>query len=102
VQAFSREAKTSLTEELGRVSEAAAQRTEKRLSQITSGLERQRDELVAALEQRLGQVELEFRKRVQSIADGAESDRAVLEERLQALARRIDEAAANAEARLGA
>jgi hypothetical protein len=102
VQAFSRDAKTSLTEELGRVSEAGAQRTEKRLSQITAGLERQRDELVAALEQRLGQVELEFRKRVQSIADGAESDRAVLDERLQALSRRIDEAAANAEARLGA
>ena len=39
---------------------------------------------------------------MQSIADGAESDRTVLEERLQTLARRIDEAAANAEARLGA
>ena len=36
------------------------------------------------------------------LADGAEADRTVLEERLQALQRRIDEAAANAQAQLGA
>ena len=102
VQAFARDAKTSLQEELGRVSEAGAQRAEKRLSQVTSGLERQRDEFVAALEQRLGQIELEFRERLQSIADDAESDRAVLEERLQALARRIDEAAGERRGRASA
>jgi hypothetical protein len=102
VQTFARDARSSLAEELSRVADAGAQRVEKRLSQITAGLERQRDEFVTSFEQRLGQVELEFRARLQSMADGAESDRAVLEERLQALQRRIEEAAANAEARLGA
>jgi hypothetical protein len=102
VQAFARDAKSSLGEELARVTDVGAQRVDKRLQQITAGLERQRDEFVASLEQRLSQVELDFRSRIQSIADGAESDRAVLEERLQALQRRIDEAAASAEARLRA
>ena len=101
VEAFSRDAKGLLAEELARVTDAGAQRVDKRLSQITAGLERQRDEFVASLEQRLGQIELEFRTRVQSIADVADADRAVLEERLQALQRRIDDAAATARARLG-
>jgi hypothetical protein len=74
------------------VAEVGSQRVDKRLRLVTAGLERQRDEFVAELQRRLAQLELELRARITSIADEAETERAVLEVRLQELARRADEA----------
>src|SRR5207237_259847 len=61
VGVFAREAESVLAERLAHVGDAGAQRLERRLSQIGAGLERQRDELVAALEQRLADAESQAR-----------------------------------------
>jgi len=92
VHMFAREAESVLAERLAQVADTGAQRVEKRLGQVTAGLERQRDEFVSALQQRFGQLELELRERIRSIADEAEAERAILDRRLQDLARRADEA----------
>jgi len=94
VHMFAREAESVLAERLAQVAETGTQRVEKRLGQITAGLERQRDEFVGELQQRLSQLELELRDRIRSIAEDAETERAVLDRRLQELARRADEALA--------
>jgi hypothetical protein len=91
VHMFAREAESVLAERLAQVADSGTQRVEKRLSQVTAGLERQRDEFIGALQQRFSQLELELRGRIRSIADDAESERAVLDRRLQELARRADE-----------
>ena len=98
VESYAREASTVLAERLAHVGDAGAQRVEKRMSQISAGLERQRDELVAGLDQRLSDAEAELRRHLQRIATDAESERAVLDARLQELARRIDESAARSAA----
>jgi DNA anti-recombination protein RmuC len=81
-----------LAEQLAQVAKSGSARVEKRLAHATMGLEQQRDEFVAELQRRLAQLELELRERFRSIADEAEAERAVLEQRLQELARRADEA----------
>jgi hypothetical protein len=91
VHMFAREAESVLAERLAQVADSGTQRVEKRLSQVTAGLERQRDEFIGALQQRFSQLELELRERIRSIADDAESERAVLDRRLQELSRRADE-----------
>ena len=48
---------------LAQVGDAGAKRYEKRLAEIASGLERQRDELSATLEQRFAEVEGDLRRR---------------------------------------
>jgi hypothetical protein len=88
---FAREAESVLAERLAQVADSGTQRVEKRLRQVTAGLERQRDEFVSALQRRFGQIELELRERIRGVADEAEAERAVLEQRLQELARRADE-----------
>ena len=70
------------------------------MSQVVAGLERQREEVVAALEQRLGEREAEFRRHLQVIAADAESERSVIESRLQELTRRVDDAIAQTRERL--
>jgi colicin import membrane protein len=91
VQAFAREAQSVLGERLAQVGDAGAQRLEKRLSQVTDGLERQRVEAVQEFESRLTQAEQELRRRLDGLAADTEAERAVLDARLRELAKRIDE-----------
>jgi hypothetical protein len=92
VHIFAREAESVLAERLAQVAESGTQRVEKRLRQVTAGLERQRDEFIGELQRRFAQLELELRERMRSIAEEAESERAILDRRLQELSRRADEA----------
>ena len=91
VHMFAREAESVLAERLAQVADSGTQRVEKRLRQVTAGLERQRDEFIGSLQQRLGQLEMELRERMRGLADEAEAERAALDRRLQELARRADE-----------
>ncbi len=91
VERFAREAEGVLSERLNRVSDAAAQRVEERLALLRGALERQRDEALRSLEDRAHQVESGLRERLQEIASDAEAERAVLDGRLQEIARRLDE-----------
>jgi uncharacterized phage infection (PIP) family protein YhgE len=92
VQMFVREAQTVLGERLAQVGDAGAQRLERRLTEVTERLERQRDEAIGNFEGRLTQAEQDLRRRLDTLAADAEAERAVLDARLQELARRIDEA----------
>jgi hypothetical protein len=96
VQAYAREAERVLAEQLAQVGSAGAQRLEKRLSQAAEALDRQRGEAMASYEQRLLGAEHELRRRLDTLSADAEAERAVLDARLQELARRIDEATARA------
>lgn len=91
VERFAREAEGVLGERLNHVSDAAAQRVEERLALLRGALERQRDDAMRSLEDRAHQVESSLRDRLQEIASDAEAERAVLDGRLQELARRLDE-----------
>lgn len=91
VQAFAREAQTVLAERLSQVGDAGAQRLERRLTQVTESLGRQRDEAIANFESRLVQAEQDLRRRLDGLSADTEAERAVLEARLRELARKIDE-----------
>jgi hypothetical protein len=91
VHMFTREAESVLAERLAQVADSGTQRVEKRLHQVTAGLERQRDEFIASLHRRLSQLELELRERMRTLADEAEAERAALDRRLQELSRRAEE-----------
>jgi hypothetical protein len=101
VAVFSREADSVLGERLSQVAEAGVQHLEKRLRQITAGLERQRDEFLEALERRLADAETMLRERVEALNAEGRVERDVLDQRLRDLSARIDETAARARARLG-
>jgi hypothetical protein len=96
VQAFAREAESVLAERLSHVGDTGAQRLEKRLSQITAGLERQQIDAIDTFDQRIAAAEQELRRRLEVLAADAEAERAVLDARLQELARRIEDAIARA------
>ena len=102
VQAFAREA------ERARRASSAESRRRGRAADSRSGCARSPPASsasgrgVAALEQRLGQAEPSSGHACSSSPRTPSAERAVLEGRLQELARRIDEAAASAEARLRA
>jgi hypothetical protein len=100
VEMFAREAHSALAERMAQISDSGAMRLEKRLSQISAGLERQREEFLAALEQRMAAAEQDIRERVQRLAASGETERSVLEARLAELSRRIDEVMQQAERRL--
>jgi len=91
VHMFAREAESVLAERLAQVADSGTQRVEKRLRQVTAGLERQRDEFIASLQRRLAQLEVELREHMRDLADEAEAERAALDRRLQELARRADD-----------
>jgi hypothetical protein len=91
VHMFAREAESVLAERLAQVADSGAQRVEKRLRQVTAGLERQRDEFIASLQRRVAQLELELRERMRALADEAEAERTAIDRRLQELARRAEE-----------
>lgn len=96
VERFAREAEAVLQERVSQVSDAAAARVEERLSRLRGTLERDRDEAIASLEERAHEVEVGLRARLSEIAADAEADRAVLDARLQELARRLEELTARA------
>jgi hypothetical protein len=90
VHMFAREAESVLAERMAQVADTGTQRVEKRLLQVTAGLERQRDEFIASLQQRLSQMEIEVRDRLKALAAEAEAERSILDRRLQELARRAE------------
>ncbi|HEY7705752.1 MAG TPA: hypothetical protein VH968_01125 [Gaiellaceae bacterium] len=94
VHMFAREAESVLAERMAQVADTGTQRVEKRLLQVTAGLERQRDEFIAALQQRLGQLEIEVRDRLRTLAADAEAERAVLDRRLAELSQRAEQSEA--------
>jgi len=100
VQHFAKEAQSVLADRLAHVADAGGQRLERKLSQIGTTLEHERDELMAELQRRIGDAEVELRSQVQSLAADAEAERTVLNARLQDLQRRIDEAVTEAGSRL--
>jgi hypothetical protein len=96
VSAFAREAETVLAERLAHVGDAGGQRIEHRVSNVAGDLERRHDELAAAHDQRLGELESEMRRRIDELRADLDAGRGVLEARLQELVRRF---AATADAR---
>lgn len=100
VAAFSREAEGVISERLAAVGDVAAKRLEQRLGQVTAGIERQRDDVLVGLQLRLEEVELEFRRHLDSLAADGEAEREVLVARLRELGRRVDETIAHAQERL--
>ena len=89
VSTFAREAETVLAEQLAHVGDAGAQRLESRVSNVGKDLERRHDELVAAQDQRLSELESEMRRRIEELRADIDAERGVLEARLQELARRF-------------
>jgi len=100
VQSFAREGESLLGERLAQLGDAGGMRLEKKLAQVAAGLERQREEFVAALSRRLGEVESDFRERIAALTAEEESERVALEARLAEIARRIDQTVSRAEERL--
>jgi len=92
VDTFSREAETVLAERLAHGGDAGAQRLESRVSNVGKDLERRHDELVAAQDQRLSELESEMRHRIEGLRADVEAERGVLEARLQELMRRYGSA----------
>ena len=90
VEVFAREAEAVLAERLAHVGDAGAQRLERRLTDATNALERQRDEWMGALDGRIAELEADVRRRLEDLGADAEAERAVLEARLQELVRRFD------------
>ena len=101
VQTFAREGETLLAERLAQLGDAGGMRLEKKMAQVAAGLERQREEFIASLSRRLGEVESDFRERVAALAAEEEAERAALEARLDDIARRIERTVSRAEERLG-
>jgi hypothetical protein len=97
VQQFAREGESLLAERMTQLGESGGLRLEKKLGQVEAGLERERDEFVAALSKRLREVEADFQERLAALTQ----EEHVLEERLADLTRRIDQAVSRAEQRLG-
>jgi hypothetical protein len=95
VSTFSREAETVLAERLAHVGDAGAQRLEHRVSNVAKELERRHDELVAAQDIRLSELESEMRRRIEDLRSDVDAERGVLEARLQELLRRFASAAAS-------
>jgi len=89
-----------LAEQASQVADTGVQRLEKRVDRAAAGFERQRDEVVTALEQRLGETENEFRRRLQAVAAEAEAERLAIEVRVQELAQRVEDVVAVSRERL--
>lgn len=89
VSAFAREAETVLAERLAHIGDAGAQRIESRVSSVAGELDRRHDELVAAHDLRLGELESEMRRRIDELRADLDAERGVLEARMQELVRRF-------------
>jgi hypothetical protein len=102
VQSFAREGASLHAERQTPLGVAGGVRLEKKLAQVAANLDQQRDEFVATLSRRMGEVETEFRERLAALAEEEQAERAALEARLAEIARRIDQTVSRAEERLGA
>jgi hypothetical protein len=91
VEAFTKEAETAIAGRLGNVGDAAEQRLDRRLLEAGVAIDRQRDEIIAALELRFSAAEDELRQRLEGLAADSEAERGILEARLHELSRRIDQ-----------
>jgi len=101
VQSFAREGERLLGDRMAQLGDAGGMRLEKKLGQVAAALERQREEFVASLGRRLGEVESEFRDRLARLTAEEQAERVALEARLAEIARRIDQTVSRAEERLG-
>ncbi len=99
IETVTRQADALFAERLNQIAEQSAKLLEARLRQAQAGFERQRDEVGAAITQRIADADLDLRKTLGAIVAEAEAERFVLESRLHDLARRIDETASRASAR---
>ncbi len=93
VETVTRQADALFAERLNQIAEQSAKLLEARLRQAQAGFERQRDEVAAAIAQRITDADLDLRTTLGAIVAEAEAERFVLESRLRDLARRIDETA---------
>jgi hypothetical protein len=89
VEVFARGAEAALAERLAHVGDSGAQRLEHRLEEAAKSLARQQDEWTAALDGRFGELEADVRRRLEDLEADTDAGRAVLEARLQELARRV-------------
>src|SRR6266545_3658450 len=97
VESFAHGAEGLMSQRLENVGQAATQRLDRRLAEADALLATRRDEVVAALEQRLAGAERELRQRLEELAADGEAERGVLEARLFELQRRVDAALAHAQ-----
>ena len=88
VNHFAKEAQGVLAERLAHVADAGGQRLERKLSQIGSSLEHERDELVAELQRRIGDAELQLRSQVQTLAQRSERRSSVTSPSTQTVGKR--------------
>jgi hypothetical protein len=100
VERFTREAQSVIADRMLQLGNQGADTIDRRLQQLRKGLEEQRGELLAGVEDRLTELELQLRERVRHLASDAEAERLVFESRFQELARRVDDLLARAETRV--
>jgi hypothetical protein len=100
VERFAREAQQVLAERMAQVGNQGAEAVDRRLTQLRTGLERQRDEFFGELERRVADIDAQVRDRLSDLASDAEAERLVIEARLHEVARRVDDLVARAEAQL--
>jgi hypothetical protein len=100
VERFAREAQQVLAERMAQVGNQGAEAVDRRLTQLRTGLERQRDEFFGELERRVAEIDAQVRDRLGGLASDAEAERLVIEARLHEVARRVDDLVARAEAQL--
>jgi len=99
IDTFVRQADALFAERINHAADQGVLQLERRLRAAQTGFERQRDDFATAMQRRLEEADSELRRTLGALAAEAESERSVLESRLQELARRIDEALAQASAR---
>jgi hypothetical protein len=92
VETFTHEAESLISERIENLGQTAAQRLDRRLVDADSTIATRRDEVVAAVEQRLAAAERELRQRLDELSADADAQRAILDARLFELQRRIDTA----------
>jgi hypothetical protein len=93
---YVRQADALFAERMNETAHQSSQQLELRLRQAQISFERQRDEFAEALQRRLAETDGELRRTLGALVAEAESERTVLEARLQELARRVDELATHA------
>ena len=98
VETFAHQAEAMMSERLANVGQASVQRLDRRLADAETAIDARRDEVVAAVEQRLAATEHDLRQRLEELAADGEAERGVLEARLFELQRRLDAALAHAQA----
>ena len=96
METFARQADALFAERLNQAADETSRQLERRLRQTQSTFERQRDEFAAVLQERLSEADAELRRTLGALVAEAESERSVLDARLQELARRLDEVATHA------